>query len=61
MNDAEDGGVGSDAEGHDEDGDEGEAWAFSQQPEGKFQVLHDCCHGSRLRFEGKGAISVPLV
>ena len=29
VNDAEDGGVGSDAEGHDEDGDEGEAWAFS--------------------------------
>jgi hypothetical protein len=29
VNDAEDGGVSSDAEGHDEDGDEGEAWAFA--------------------------------
>jgi hypothetical protein len=29
VNDAEDRGVGSDAEGHDEDGYEGEAWAFA--------------------------------
>jgi hypothetical protein len=29
LNDAEDGGVGSDAEGHYEDGDKGEAWTFS--------------------------------
>jgi hypothetical protein len=33
MNDAEDGGVGSDPERHDDDGHKGEAWGFAQKPE----------------------------
>ena len=42
VNDAEDGGVGSDAEGHDDGGHEGEAGIFPEQPKSEAKVLQEC-------------------
>jgi hypothetical protein len=43
---AEDGGVGADAQGHDEDGNGGESGAFEQMPNGEFQILQESGHNA---------------
>jgi hypothetical protein len=48
MDDAEDGGVGADAEGHDEDGYRGEARALEQVPSGKLQIPQESRHDTTL-------------
>ena len=45
VNDAEDGGVGADAESESEDGDDGEAGAFDEEAEGEADVLEQSEHG----------------
>ena len=48
MDDAEDGGVGANAEGHDEDGYRGETGAFEQVPGGKLEILQESRHDATL-------------
>ena len=49
VDEAEDGGVGADAEGKGEDGDGGEARGFAQHAKGEAQILEQCVE------EGQGA------
>ena len=44
VDDAEDGGVGSDAEGHDDGCDQGEAGVFDKQSESESKILQESCH-----------------
>jgi hypothetical protein len=48
MDDAEDCGVGANAESHDEDGDSREPGAFEQVPAGEFQILEQPQHDANL-------------
>jgi hypothetical protein len=48
MDDAEDGAVCANAEGHDEDGYRGEARALEQVPGGKLQILQKSRHDTTL-------------
>jgi hypothetical protein len=48
MDDAEDGAVCANAEGHDEDGYRGETGAFEQVPGGKLEILQESRHDATL-------------
>jgi hypothetical protein len=64
IDDAERGGVGADAEGEREDGDEGEARVLAEPPEGQTEVEQQTVHGGFCSkrstgvkvFEGKGLV-----